>query len=71
MGLKTLRRPYDSDKELNKRSEQLREKKIKDLVNLAKSELRNYNHQKVFKVETEDIRNRIKLLKKIVDLQKP
>lgn len=71
MGLKTLRRPYDSDEELNKRSEQLRDKKIKDLVNLAKSELRNYNNQKVFKVKTEGVRNRIKLLKKIVDLQNP
>lgn len=52
-------------------SEQLRDKKVKDLVNLAKSELSNYNKQKVLKAETEEDRQRTKLLKKIVDLQNP
>lgn len=51
--------------------EQLRDKKIKDLVNIANSELSNYNKQKILKTETEESRNRNKLLKKIVDLQNP
>lgn len=52
-------------------SELLRDKKLKDLVNLAKSELSNYNKQKVLKIETEEGRQRTKLLKKIVDLENP
>jgi hypothetical protein len=49
-------------------STQLRDKKVKDIVNLAKSELSNYNKQKVLKVETEQDKWHKKLLNKIVEL---
>ena len=52
-------------------NELLRNKKIKDLVNSAKSELSNYNKQKVLKTETKEWRQRMKLLKKIADLENP
>lgn len=47
----------------------LKDKKVKDIVNLAKSELADENKMKVMKIKTDTDKRYIKILNKIVDLQ--